>query len=403
MQFELAQNDQDFADSFRKFCDAEIAPHAADIDEKGCIPKVQYQKLGEVGYLGLLHGEKFGGQGAGNLQAILAQELLAEACGSTFFSGGASSGLFGGPIEEFGSLEQKLRYLPDIIKGETIGCLAVTEPDAGSDVSGLRTTAVQKGDEIFLNGQKTYITNAPICDYALVLARYTDKSGRDYGLTHFIVDAKSEGLSRGKSMKKMGLRGSPTGEIFLEDVRVTEADILGKPGQGFRYTMDTFARERLALTAYSCGVMAACLADSKKYAKTRKSFGRPIGKHQSVAFMLADMLVRYDSSRLLMLETAWMMDKFEAQTENGRGKRRMMHNGHPVDMSTKAAVAKLHASTAAREVTNLAVQLHGGAGYMEEYRVARMYRDIKLAEIGGGTSEIQKGIIARGEAKRVKA
>ncbi len=409
MEFELDQDNRDFVESFRAFCASEIGPRSESFEEAGAIPRDVFAKLGEVGYLGLLHEGRYGGQEASILTATLAQTVLAEHCGSTFFSSGASAGLFGGPIAKFGSDAQKQKYLPGLIRGDLIGALGVTEPDAGSDVNGLRASAVAHGDDIILNGQKTFITNAPVADFAQILARYTDADGKEYGLTHFIVDLNAPGVARGKSMRKMGLRGSPTGEIFLEDVKVRPADILSRPGLGFRITMDTFNKERLALAAYSVGVMAACLVDSRAYSRSRKSFGRPIHKHQSVAFMLADMLTKYDAAQLLLMETAWLMDRHAppayaphaAAAQARRGK--LLHNGHEIDLTARCATVKLLASTYAREVTNLAVQLHGGAGYMDEYRVSRLYRDVKLAEIGGGTSEIQKQIIARFEAKRVRA
>ncbi|MBI3395327.1 MAG: acyl-CoA/acyl-ACP dehydrogenase, partial [Spirochaetia bacterium] len=187
MDFNPSTEDLEFAESFRKFCTKEIEPHTAELDETGTLPRSHYTKLGDVGYLGLLHPRQFGGQEASLVQATLAQTILAEACGSTFFSAGASAGLFGLPILHFGTPEQKTKYLPGILRGTAIGALAVTEPDAGSDVSGLKSTAVGKNGEIILSGQKTYITNAPTCDYAIVLARYTD-NGTEYGLTSFIVD-----------------------------------------------------------------------------------------------------------------------------------------------------------------------------------------------------------------------
>ena len=407
VEFELDSDNQAFTESFRSFCAAEIGPLNEMVEDKREIPREQFKKLADVGYLGLLHETRYGGQGASYLTATLAQAILSEYCGSTFFSTGASAGLFGGPIGTHGSDAQKQKYLPAIIGGELIGALGVTEPDAGTDVNGLRTTATAHGDDIILNGQKTYITNAPVCDHALILARYTDKDGKHHGLTHFIVDMNTEGVSRGKNMRKLGLKGSPTGEIFMQDVKVKAGDILGRPGLGFRLTMETFNKERLSLGAYSVGVMAACLDESRSYSRSRKSFGRPIYKHQSVGFMLADMLTKYDAARMLLLETAWLMDRFAppqyVQPPARRRGQKRMHNGHEVDLTAKCATVKLLASTYAREVTNLAVQLHGGAGYMEEYKVSRLYRDVKLAEIGGGTSEIQKQIIARFESKRVKA
>lgn len=433
MNFELSPEDQEFFDSFRNFCRKEIAPFAAEYDEAGALPREHYRKLARVGYTGLLHDPAYGGQGAGWLTATLAQIALAESCGSTFFSVGASGGLFGLPIAAYGTEAQKRAYLPPIISGDAIGCLAVTEPGAGSDVNALVSRARRDGDAWVLNGQKTYITNAPNADFALVLAHLEKDDGRDAGLTHFIVDLNSSGVSRGKPMRKMGLCASPTGELFFDDVRVPDANILGGPGQGFRITMEAFNKERLAIGAYSVGVMAACFEDARAYAKTRKTFGRPIIKHQSVAFMLADIWTRYEAARWLLLETAWLFDRYPApenqaapasaraddtgdtgDTGDAGGSgvalaarrkarpRPLTHNGQIIDPGARAAEVKLLASGYARECANLAVQIHGGAGYMEEYRVARMYRDVKLAEIGGGSSEIQKQIIARSEYKRVQ-
>ncbi len=398
MNFDLTAEEIEFADGFRKFCLKEIAPFTAQADESGHLPASHYKKLAEIGYTGLLHNRKYGGQEATYAQAVLAQMILSEYCASTFFSVGASCGLFGGPIADYGTEEQKKKYLPALIKGETVGALAITEPGAGSDVSRLIMTAQEMETGYTLNGQKTYITNAPICDFALVLARLKDAKGADAGLTHFIVDMKIKGISRGKPMKKMGLRASPTGEIFFEDAKIPHDAILGRPGHGFRITMQAFNKERLALAAYSVGVMQACLEDSRRYAKERKAFGKIIAKQQSVAFMLADILTKLEASKLLLMETAFLMDESEKEhVKSGK----FMHNGYTVDITARCAEIKLMASTYAREVTNLAVQIHGGAGYMEEFRVARMYRDIKIAEIGGGTSEIQKQIVARAESKRI--
>lgn len=399
MNFEFNEEEKKFAESFRNFCKKEIEPYSVDFEEQGEIPRSQFRKLAEAGFTGLLHKEEYGGSNASYSQAMIAQEILAETCGSTFFSVGASAGLFGLPIKEFGNEEQKKKYLPDIIAGLKIGSLGVTEPDAGSDVGAMKTKVQTKNGKLILNGQKTYITNAPICDYSLVLANYFAEDGKDLGLTCFIVDMNLKGVTQGKPMKKMGLKASPNGEIFFSDVEISPGNILGRVGRGFKIIMDAFNRERLSLGAYSVGVMAACLSETKRFSKTRKTFGRPIYKHQSVAFMLADMLVKYEASRNVLYETAWMMDRYSNKKEDGS---KHSHNGYPVDLTAKTASLKLLASTLAREVCNLAVQVHGGAGYMEEYKVARLYRDIKIAEIGGGTSEIQKQIIAHSESKRIK-
>ncbi|MEQ9363803.1 MAG: acyl-CoA dehydrogenase family protein, partial [Leptospirales bacterium] len=248
LDFNPTAPEQEFIDHFRRFCEKELGPHVEASDESGQLPRDHYRKLGAIGYNGLLHESRFGGQEASYTLATLAQIVLAEVCGSSFFSVGASAGLFGGPIDAHGTEEQKSKYLPAIIRGDLIGCLAVTEPHAGSDVSALTTVATLTADGGYyvLNGQKTYITNAPICDSAIVLARARTHDGRDLGLTHFIVDASIPGFVRGKSMKKMGLRGSPTGEIFFEDARISADQVLGganNTGKGFRVTMEAFNKE----------------------------------------------------------------------------------------------------------------------------------------------------------------
>ncbi len=398
MDFFLNEEQKEFEASFRQFCDKEIAPRAEAVDEAGVSEEI-YKKLGQAGYLGLLHPEEHGGQGASFLTAVLAQSALAYHCGSTFFSSGASAGLFGLPISHFGSTEQKSTYLPSIISGQSIGCLAVTESGSGSDVASLATTLKSEGSSHILRGNKSYITNAPNADFALVLARYCKDdsvpSGAS-GLTLCIVDLSSPGVARGNPLKKMGLRGSPTGELFFDDVKLPDHAILGKPGAGFRQTMKAFDWERLSMGAYCLGVMEACLDESRMFARKRKSFGRSIARHQSVAFMLADIKTRLEASRLMLLETAWLFDRAE-----GAGK--LEHNGELLELSARASELKLMTSQYARECTNFAVQIHGGAGYMDEYKVSRLYRDIKISEIGGGTSEIQKQIIARAETRRSAA
>lgn len=400
MDFDFTSEENEFAMQFRRFCDTEIAPHTAPADEAEALPRTHYNKLGSVGYNGLLHKRELGGQEATLLQASLAQTILAEHCGSTFFSVGASCGLFAAPIAGHGDASVARQLVPAVLRGESIGCLAVTEPDTGSDVSSIKTSVKADGGRLLLSGQKTYITNAPVADYALVLARYIRAADSQGSLTCFVVPCDRPGVVRSKSMRKMGLRASPTGALFFDNVELSEADMLGKPGGGFRIVMEAFQLERLALAAYCVGVMRACLEDSRRYSRERKSFGRPIAKHQSVAFMLADMKTKLEAASLVLWETAWIMDQQRARSEKKSSK--VMHNGYPVDINARAAETKLLASTYAREVTNLAVQLHGGAGYMEEFRVCRMYRDIKIAEIGGGTSEIQRQIVAHAELKRIR-
>lgn len=390
---DLEGEEKELFHSFRNFCQKEITPLTAELDKKGEVPRSHFEKLYQVGYTSAMHEAAYGGTDSSYFFATHLQEALAEACGSTFFSVGASVGLFGLPLREHGTDAQKAKYLPDIIKGKKVGALGVTEPGAGSDVANIQTKAVFKNGKYYISGAKTYITNAPICDYVHVLA-VAERDGKKIGQTVFIVDANAKGVSRGKPMDKLGLKGSPTGELFFDEVEVSEESILGRAGRGFAIIMSAFNRERLALGAYSVGVMAAAIQHCRKYAKERKSFGKPIIKHQAVAFMISDMITKYEAARQMLHETAWMLDQAGDESH-------YMHNGERVELAARTAALKLMASTYAREVTNLAVQVFGGAGYIEDYPVARLYRDIKLAEIGGGTSEIMKSIVARSESKKV--
>jgi len=420
---DLEGEEKELFHNFRNFCQKEIAPYTAEMDKKGEIPRSHFEKLAKIGYTGIGHEESVGGSNASYFLATHFNEALAEACGSTFFSVGASIGLFGLPIREYGTEAQKTKYLPDIVAGKTVGALAVTEPGAGSDVANIQTKAVFKNGKYYLSGTKTFITNAPVCDYVLVLAVVETPhpphptsppsphrgeggevpkavGGVRTGQTVFIVDAHAKGVSRGKPMDKLGLKGSPTGELFFDAVEVGEEHILGRAGRGFAIIMAAFNRERLALAAYSVGVMAAAIQHCRKYAKERKAFGKAIIKHQAVAFMLSDMITKYEAARQVLHETAWILD--QASTSNSEASAgHFVHNGEKIELTARTAAVKLMASTYAREVANLAVQVFGGAGYIEDYPVARLYRDIKLAEIGGGTSEIMKSIIARSESKRV--
>ncbi|MCB1304924.1 MAG: acyl-CoA/acyl-ACP dehydrogenase, partial [Leptospiraceae bacterium] len=292
MDLNLTDEQIQFEDSFRKFCLREIAPKVEAAEQSG-VASSTFEKLGSAGYLGLLHSECYGGQAASAVTAVLAQSILSYYCGSTFFSTGASAGLFALPIKYAGSDAQKEKYLPSIISGASIGCLAVTEAGAGSDVSALQTTLRPlPGGGYRLDGQKAYITNAPTADYALVLARLCRGPEIPKGpssLTLCIVDLHGPGISRGKPLNKLGLRGSPTGELFFDGVEIAEESLLGRPGSGFRQTMQAFDWERLSMSAYCVGVMQACMDESRRYSRQRKAFGRIIAKHQSVAFMLADI------------------------------------------------------------------------------------------------------------------
>jgi len=377
-------NDEQLAlqESFRKFCDNEIKPNADKLDkadhaEADKIMKQNFKKLAEFGYTGMCHEEKYGGSGKDLVTQCVAQEELARVCAATFLSVGGSLGLCGLPIAHFGTDAQKKKYLPKLISTDIIGSFGLTEPGAGSDAIGIKTTAEKKDDRYILNGSKTFISNGPIADIAVVMAvtGKPDEKGRN--VSSFIVEKGMKGFSAGKHLDKMGYRGAPTSELFFDDCEVPTENLLGVENEGFIQAMKTLEYGRIGMATVALGIAVACMEESIKYAKERQQFGRPIGKFQMVGFKLSDMKVLTDVSRLLIYKAAWLKDT------------------NSPEASTMASIAKLTASEASTQISSWAVQVHGGYGYMTEYPVERLYRDAKLGEIGEGTSEIQRLLIAR--------
>ncbi len=382
MNYDLNEEQVMIQENFQNFCAKEIEPRAQDLDkaskeDAGKMMKENIKKLASIGYLGMLHDEAYGGSNNDLISHVLASEEVAKACASSFLSAGASCGLFGMPMKLFGTEEQKQKYLPGIIKGDLIGCFGLTEPEAGSDAAAVKTTAVKKGDKWVLNGSKTFITNATICDVAIIFA-YNDKdAGPGGGVTCFIVDRDTPGFVVGKPFDKMGFRGSPTAEIFLEDCEVPESNVLGEVGKGFIQAMQTLEYGRIGMATVSLGIASACLSYANAYSKERKTFGKFINRYQEISFKLADMFIMTDAARLLILQAAWAKDNGQA------------------DSAILASCAKLFTSEHAVKCANIAVQVFGGYGYISEYPVERLYRDAKLGDIGEGTSEIQRILIAK--------
>lgn len=382
MDYSLSEEQLALQESFRKFCEKEIKPNAelldrADHDESVKILKKNMKKLAEFGYTGLFHDEKYGGTARDLLTQSVAQEELAKACASTYLSIGGSVGLCGIPIALFGTDKQKEKYLPKLISTDMIGSFGLTEPDAGSDAISLKTTAVKKGNKWVLNGTKMFITNGPIMDVAVVMAK-TDKDGnKGRNVSSFIVEKGTKGFSAGKPLDKMGYRGSPTSELIFEDCEIPAENLLGVENEGFIQAMQTLEYGRVGMAMVALGVAMACMEESIKYAKERQQFGKPIGKFQMIGFKIADMKMLTDVSRLLIYKAAWLKD-----------------NNDP-GAATMASIAKLTASEASTNISNWAVQIHGGYGYTKEYLVERLYRDAKLGDIGEGTSEIQRILISR--------
>lgn len=382
MNYDLTAEQLSIKENFEKFCKKEIEPRAQMLDtaspeEVDKQIKVNIKMLADLGYLAMGHEEKYGGSNNDLISQAIAGEEVAKSCASTFLSSGASCGLFGVPVKLFGTDAQKEKYIPGIIKGEIIGCFALTEPEAGSDAASIKTTAVKKGDKWILNGTKTFITNATIADVAIVFA-YTDREkGPGAGVTSFLIDKGTKGFSVSKPFDKMGFRGSPTAELILEDCEVPESAVLGEVGCGFIQAMQTIEYGRIGMATACLGIAAKCLEHANKYSKERKTFGKPINRYQMVAFKIADMMIMSDTSRLLIYQACWAKE-----TNNP-------------ESAILASVAKVFASESATQISSLAVQVHGGYGYIKEFAVERLYRDAKLGEIGEGASEIQRVLIAK--------
>ncbi len=382
MNFDLTEEQTAIRENFRRFCGKEIQPEAGKLDRAGegesaGMVRENVRKLASRGYLGMNHPEIYGGAELDLISQCVAGEEVARACASTFLTAGASSGLFGVPVKLFGTGEQREKYLPGIISGEKIGCFCLTEPEAGSDAAGIKTRAVKEGSYWVINGAKTFITNGPIADVAIVFAFTDPEAGPGGGVTCFIVDTDNPGFKPGKPLEKMGFRGSPTSEVFLEECRVPESAVLGETGKGFLQAMETLEYGRIGMATVCLGIAAACMDEANRYSKERKQFGRFINRFQEVSFKLADMMILTDLSRLMIYRAAWARE-----------------TGDP-EKAVLASCAKLFASEAAVQISSWAVQVHGGYGYMKDYPVERLYRDARLGEIGEGTSEIQRLLIAR--------
>jgi alkylation response protein AidB-like acyl-CoA dehydrogenase len=375
MDFSLTEEQQQFVKSLRQFLQAEIAPHAAEMDRRGELRRENLTKLAEFGLTGLSFPEEYGGSGADGVTTALAWIELAKACPATMLSMGASVGLCGYPILKYGTPEQKQKYLPKLISTEWIGCLGLTEPHAGSDLASIKTRAVRQDDFFIMNGSKTFITNGPIADVALVLAATDPKAGTK-GMSLILVDGDCPGFLRGQPMHKLGVRGSPTGELVFDDCPVPAENVVGVEGRGLQQVMESLVSYRIGMAGFSLGIAQASLDEALKYVLQRSAFGAMLIAFQEVSFKIAEMKADIDAAQLLVLRAAW---------EHDQGK----------EVSVLASCAKLFASEMAKRCADWALQIHGGYGYISEYPIERLYRDARLGEIGEGTSEIQRMIIAR--------
>jgi butyryl-CoA dehydrogenase len=373
MNFDLSKEHLMLQEMYRKFTETEVKPLAEEVDEEERFPVETVKKLARYGFMGIPFPKQYGGAGADNLAYAMAVEELSKACGTTGVIVSAHTSLCATPIYEWGTEDQKQKYLVPLAKGEKLGAFGLTEPNAGTDAAGQQTRAVDMGDHWLLNGSKIFITNADYADVYVIMAM-TDKSQGTRGISAFIVEKDFPGFSVGKKEKKMGIRGSATCELIMEDCIVPKENLLGKIGQGFKVAMKTLDGGRIGIAAQALGLAQGSLDETVKYVKERKQFGRAIAKFQNTQFKLADMDTKTEASRLLVYKAAKYKD----------AKR---------PYSKEAAMAKLFAAETAMEVTTMAVQLHGGYGYTREYGVERMMRDAKITEIYEGTSEVQRMVI----------
>lgn len=365
-----------------EFSENEIKPVASENDKNHTFPKDIVDKLGELGFMGMVVPEEYGGSGFDYLSYIIALEEISRGCASTGAIMSVNNSLVCDPINVFGDEKQKKTYLPTLTAGKKLGCFMLSEPEAGSDPASMHTRAVKKGKNYILNGTKCWITNGAEADLAVVFAS-TDATKRNKGVSAFIVEMNSPGVIVGKLEDKLGIKATSTAQIFFENCKIPSSNILGKEGDGFKIAMHTLDGGRIGIAAQAVGIAQAALEDSVRYAKERKAFGRAISNFQGLQFMIADMATRIEASRLLTWQAAMMK-------ENG-GK-----------YSKNSAMAKLYASETAMWVTTKAIQIHGGYGYTTDYQVERYFRDAKITEIYEGTSEIQRNVIARETLKEIQ-
>jgi butyryl-CoA dehydrogenase len=375
MDFALSEDEKLIRQTARELADKEFAPRAAGYDESCAFPHENVKKLAELGFMGMCVPEEWGGAGLSYLAYALAMEEISRACASTGVIMSVNNSLVCDPILAFGNDAQKERYLKPLARGKKIGAYCLTEPEAGSDAQNQRTTAVGDGDHYVLNGTKNFITNGQVADVFIVYAK-TDPEGGHRGISAFLVDGDSEGLTRGSKENTMGIRASSTCSLFFTNLRVPAGNRVGEEGQGFKIALATLDGGRIGIAAQALGIGQAALDAATAYAQERKTFGKPIADLQAIQWMLADSVTELDAARLLTHRAAAKKDAGERATQ-------------------EAAMAKLAASRAAVVVSDRAVQIHGGYGYIKEYPVERFYRDAKITEIYEGTSEIQRLVIAR--------
>jgi len=375
LDFNLTGEQKLFQKVVREFCSKEIKPISEKIDKEEYFPEDLYKKMGQMGLMGMTVPQKYGGAGIDRMSYMIALEEISRFCGSTGITVEAHNSLGTGHIYEMGSEEQRKKYLPKLTNGEELAAWALTEPNAGSDASATQTTAVLDGDEWVLNGTKQFITSGDIAWVTTVMAK-TDKTKGAKGISAFIVERDTPGFKIGQLEDKLGLRGSHTAELIFEDCRIPKENLVGEKNMGFVGAMNILDRGRTAVGAMSVGIARGALEDCIEYAQQRQQFGRPISKFQAIQWKIVDMATEIDAARLLVYRAAYLEDQ-------------------NVRFTREASMAKLFASEMAMRATRNAIQIFGGYGYTKDYPLERYFRDIKLCEIGEGTSEVQRMVISR--------
>src|SRR5579864_9486064 len=375
MDFGYTPEQNQLRGMIRGFAEGEIKPHVMEWDESQHFPLAVFRELGRLGVLGAVFPEELGGAGYSYIDYTIIMEELARVDASIALSLAAHVSLCTNHIFLAGSEDQHERYIPRLASGEWIGCWSLTEPEAGSDAGGTRTTAVPDGDGWVLNGGKTFTTNAHIADVCVAMA-VTDRAASSHGISAFILEKGTAGFKVGKKENKLGMRCSPTGEVLFSDCRLPATQLCGKRGEGFVDSLRILDGGRISIAALAVGIAQGAYEAALKYSKQRKQFGRFISEFQAIQHKLADMATEIDAARMLTLRAAWLKD-----------------NGHGVNK--ESAMAKLYASEMAVRVADSALQVHGGYGFIKDYPVEKFYRDVKLCTIGEGNSEIQRLVIAR--------
>ena len=375
MDFELTPEHQSIRETLKQFAEREIRPYSAEWDDQEIFPVEVVRKLGELGFLGVSFPEKYGGGGADTLSQVLVVEGLSRYDASIGLTCAAHMSLSSGHIAMFAAEEHRTRLLPEMLAGRKLGAWCLTEPGSGSDAAAMSTRAVRTGDSYAINGAKMFITNGSVAGVYVVMALTDAQQGRS-GVSAFIVDRETRGLSNGRRIEKLGLRASDTAEVIFDNVVVPSRNLIGELGEGYRQTLKVLEGGRIGIAGFAAGIARGAMEEAVAYATQREQFGKPISDFQAIQFMLADMATRIDASWVLTCRAAELKDR-----------------GRP--FAREAAIAKLFASETAMWSTIKAVQIHGGYGYITDFPVERFMRDAKLSEIGEGTSEVQRMIIAK--------